>query len=125
MMVLHTWTQPAMDVVRVAEPPQSEGVFALAPVMLLLVLVMVYSAIRHRRHRKTRAGVLANLAFGIAMGNALSELNTMLDPGRPQVVQMQRAEPEPCDVGDGRDPTATATAAPASELAEGPSPLQL
>lgn len=88
-------------------PPPADGLVALAPLVVgLLVLSLLYW-IRLRRVRassRRRAGMLAGFALSVALGNALVELGAMLDATRPVAMQMDRGD---CErdvegIGDGR-----------------------
>ncbi len=103
-MGVMAWAEPGMRVIREAPPQEPQGVFALGPLALLILIVMLVMAIRaRRRFRGKRSGTMAALGFGISMGNALSELNCMLDPSRPQVTYVKSADEDEQPPGDGRD----------------------
>lgn len=107
-MVAPELVQPTVTVARELQPYPHEGSIALAPLVLLLLVVSVIYAIRRRRMRRDRAGVLATVALGAALGNALCELDSMLRADRPAVMVMAKA-PEPAAVpGDQRLPEPSA-----------------
>lgn len=96
---------PAMEVIREPDPLPPDMAYALSPVVLLVLLVMLYIAVRHRRHRvgphgERRAGWMASLALGVALGNALAEINVSLEPNRPVVAMMVTAQPDYTADGD-------------------------
>lgn len=88
-------------------PPPTDGFYALAPLVVLLLVLSALYWVRLRRVRKSarrRAGMLPGFALSVALGNALAELGALLEPTRPVPMVMERAE---ChrndeDVGDGR-----------------------
>jgi hypothetical protein len=88
-------------------PPPPEGLYALAPLVLGLLVLSVLYWIRLRRVRassRRRGGILASFALSVALGNALVELGAVLDASRPVAMVMERGD---CDrdverVGDGR-----------------------
>jgi len=90
-------------------PPATDGSYALAPLVLLLLVLSALYWIQRRRIRassRRRGGVLASFALSVALGNALVELDVMLDANRPMVMAMDRGD---ChrdveDLGDGRLP---------------------
>ncbi|MCA9655436.1 MAG: hypothetical protein H6712_32385 [Myxococcales bacterium] len=100
--------QPTVTVARELQVHPHEGSLALAPLALLLLAVSVLYAIRRRRARRApeRAGALASLALGVALGNALCELDSMLRATPPAVVCMMQTEHEHArpELGDGRRP---------------------
>lgn len=94
-MVLATLLGPGMTVIRQPDPPPGDGTLALAPLVLILLVFTGLAAIERRRARRrgaARAGFLAGLVLSTALGNALMELNHVLDPSRPMVVQLEPAE---------------------------------
>jgi len=91
-------------------PAPAEGLYAFAPIVLLILAISLWGLVRHRRERargRRRAGFMAGLALSGALGNALVELNVMFDPSRPVAVLMQDdTERTPEVPGDERDPRA-------------------
>lgn len=88
-------------------PPPAEGFYALAPLVVTLLVLSVLYWLRLRRVRassRRRGGVMANFALSVALGNALVELGAMLDPNRPVAMVMERGdcERDAEGVGDGR-----------------------
>lgn len=109
-MMLLAFVPPATTVVRGPNlPPLNDGFYALAPLVVgLLVLSLLYW-IRLRRVRasaRRRGGVVAGFALSVALGNALVEMSAMLEPNRPVAMAMDRNDCEREDegVGDGRIP---------------------
>lgn len=99
--------QPTVTVARELQPYPQEGSIALAPLVLVLLVVSVIYAVRRRRMRRHGSGgTLATLALGVALGNALCELDGILRGSRPAVMMGEHANPEVELPGDGRDPTA-------------------
>jgi hypothetical protein len=88
-------------------PPPAEGFYALAPLVVVLLVLSALYWIRLRRIRassRRRGGMLASFALSVALGNALVELGAVLDATRPVAMAMQRSD---CHrdvegVGDGR-----------------------
>lgn len=115
-------------------PPPAEGFYALAPLVVGLLVLSALYWIRLRRIRassRRRGGVLASFALSVALGNALVELGAVLDATRPVAMAMDRGD---CDrdvegVGDGRlgslptrdDARATARASSAHHVEPSPS----
>jgi hypothetical protein len=91
-------------------PPATDGSYALAPLVLVLLVVSVLVWVQRRRIRASaprRAGVMASFALSVALGNALVELNAMLDATRPAVMEVERGiyDRDADGVGDGRWPS--------------------
>jgi hypothetical protein len=82
-------------------------IFGIAIVLTLVPLVMIGL----RRIRGRGSEVSRRSSAGAAVGNALFELGSMLQPDRPNVETIVRLEEEDIedDVGDGRDPGRKAT----------------
>lgn len=79
------------------------------PVVLLVLLSLGWWI--SRRRVRAESGRLARIGvFGVAIGNALLEIASLLQPDRPRVELIQRLREErPSDaVGDARDPPARA-----------------
>lgn len=101
-------------VVRGPMPPPDEGIYAMAPVVLVLLLVSLGVLIRRRRLRaasRRRGGTMAGFALSVALGNALVELSSILQPDRPVAMVMEQGDGDhaPEGVGDGRDPSQPAS----------------
>ncbi len=89
--------------------PPAEGLYALLPLVLLLLLLTVVVLIRRRRERlcarRRQVGFMANFGLSAALGNALAEMNALLDPSRPAVMATEHETEEGRDrLGDGRMP---------------------
>lgn len=90
-------------------PPATDGSFALAPLVVMLLALSALYWIQRRRIRassRRRAGVMASFALSVALGNALVELNAMLDATRPVAMAMERGvhDRDADGAGDGRLP---------------------
>jgi hypothetical protein len=101
---------PPDAVVRGPYPPATDGSYALAPLVVMLLALSALYWIRLRRIRassRRRGGVLASFALSVALGNALVELGAMLDATRPVAMAMERGEHdrEAEGMGDGRVPS--------------------
>jgi hypothetical protein len=101
-------------------PPPTDGLYALAPLVVLLLVLSVLYWVRLRRVRKSarrRAGMLPGFALSVALGNALVELGAMLEPSRPVAMAMQRADGHRDDegVGDGRTADQAQAISPVSQ----------
>lgn len=88
-------------------PPPADGLVALAPLVVGLLVLSALYWIRLRRIRassRKRGGMLASFALSVALGNALVELGAVLDATRPVAMEMDRGDCERDDerVGDGR-----------------------
>lgn len=63
------------------------------PIISLCVLALVWWVIRRWSRPGTRSWA-RNAAFGVAIGNALLDIESMLQPDRPRVEDIQRIEDE-------------------------------
>src|SRR4051812_42120508 len=74
-------------------PPPTDGTYALAPLVVMLLALSALYWIRLRRIRASshrRGGMLASFALSVALGNALVDLNAMFDATRPVAMAMER-----------------------------------
>ena len=88
-------------------PPQPYGGGVLWLVLLVGILVVwLIVAARRRAGRLDRPDGLQRLPGGGALGNALMDLGSLLQPDRPDaaVIQKLEEEGEHDERGDGRDP---------------------
>lgn len=89
-------------------PPPETGLMGLGVWVLALgstaLIIWAYARIRKRRPGESQG--FRRLRGGAAVGNALMDLNAMLQADRPAAVEIQRLEEEDerDDRGDGRNP---------------------
>lgn len=100
---------PSHAVVRNELPPPTDGLYALAPLVVALLVLSALYWIRLRRARasaRRRGTTVAGFALSAALGNALVELGAVLDPNRPVAMVMERGDCDRDDegTGDGRLP---------------------
>lgn len=101
--------EPA-SVAREPDPAAANGLYALAP-MVVLILVFFGFLLARRRRRPEGAdrsrGFMAKLSPSTGLGNALVEINAMFDPSRAAVVMTMEpgdTKRDPMEVDDERDP---------------------
>lgn len=92
--------------------PPPDGLYALGPLVVGLLLLSALYWIRLRRIRassRRRGGMLASFALSVALGNALVELGAVLDATRPVAMAMERGDHyrDVEGVGDGRSTGST------------------
>ncbi len=108
MSALAAW-EPLFDAVEPVvkgpppTPPDSAPLGIAAIVVALTFGLLAYRLLRSRL--RGRAGRLARIgAFGVAIGNALVDLASMLQPDRPAVVEIERNRNPARDDDDDGDP---------------------
>jgi hypothetical protein len=90
-------------------PPPPEALYALAPLVLGLLVLSALVWVRRRRLRasaRRRGGLLPTFALSVALGNALVELGAVLEANRPVAMAMERGDchRDAEGPGDGRLP---------------------
>lgn len=101
--------------------PDAVGPLMAGLAIAIIVVSLVWFGIRRMQGRGTEAA--RRSTGGAAVGNALFELGSILQPDRPNVETIVRLEEEAVedDVGDGRDPARPrASPRPAAERRPAP-----